>query len=35
MNFASLDLAPDLQKGIEACGYKKMTLIQEQAIVPA
>jgi ATP-dependent RNA helicase RhlE len=35
MNFASLDLAPDLQKGIDACGYKKMTLIQEQAIVPA
>ena len=35
MNFASLDLAPDLQKGIDACGYKKMTPIQEQAIVPA
>ncbi len=35
MNFASLDLAPDLQKGIDACGYKKMTPVQEQAIVPA
>jgi superfamily II DNA/RNA helicase len=35
MNFASLDLAPDLQKGIDACGYKKMTLVQERAIVPA
>lgn len=35
MNFASLDLAPDLQKGIDACGYKKMTPIQEKAIVPA
>lgn len=35
MNFASLDLHPDLQKGIDACGYKKMTPVQEQAIVPA
>ena len=35
MNFTSLDLAPDLQKGIDACGYKKMTLIQVQAIPPA
>ncbi|MFT6408267.1 MAG: superfamily II DNA/RNA helicase [Arenicella sp.] len=35
MNFASLDLAPDLQKGIDACGYKKMTPVQEQAIIPA
>ena len=35
MNFASLDLAPDLQRGIDACGYKKMTPIQEQAIIPA
>lgn len=35
MNFASLDLAPNLQKAIDACGYKKMTPIQEQAIVPA
>lgn len=35
MIFSSLDLAPDLQKGIDACGYKEMTPIQEQAIVPA
>lgn len=35
MNFISLGLAPDLQKGINACGYKKMTPIQEQAIIPA
>jgi superfamily II DNA/RNA helicase len=35
MNFASLDLAPDLQKGIDDCGYKKMTPVQEQAIIPA
>lgn len=35
MNFNSLDLAPELQKGIDACGYSVMTPIQEQAIVPA
>jgi len=35
MNFTSLDLAPDLQKGIDACGYASMTPIQELAIVPA
>lgn len=35
MNFNSLDLSPDLQKGIDACGYSAMTPIQEQAIVPA
>ena len=35
MIFSSLDLAPDLQKGIDACGYKEMTPIQEQAIIPA
>ncbi len=35
MNFNSLDLAPDLQKGIDACGYRSMTPIQELAIVPA
>ena len=35
MIFSSLDLAPDLQKGIDASGYKEMTPIQEQAIIPA
>ncbi len=35
MIFSSLDLAPELQKGIDACGYKQMTPIQEQAIIPA
>ena len=35
MNFNSLNLSPDLQKGIDACGYSAMTPIQEQAIVPA
>lgn len=35
MIFSSLDLAPDLQKAIDACGYSKMTPIQEQAIIPA
>ncbi|RTZ64782.1 MAG: ATP-dependent helicase [Aquificaceae bacterium] len=35
MIFSSLDLAPDLQKAIDACGYQQMTPIQEQAIIPA
>lgn len=35
MIFLSLDFAPDLQKGIDACGYDEMTAIQEQAIIPA
>ena len=35
MIFSSLDLVPDLQKGIDASGYKEMTPIQEQAIIPA
>ena len=35
MNFSSLDLAPVLQQAIDACGYKKMTPIQQQAIVVA
>tara|TARA_R110001632_G_scaffold27435_1_gene73608 strand:- start:69023 stop:70336 length:1314 start_codon:yes stop_codon:yes gene_type:complete len=35
MNFSSLDLAPELQQAIDACGYKKMTPIQQQAIVVA
>ena len=35
MIFSSLDLAPNLQKAIDACGYSQMTPIQEQAIIPA
>lgn len=35
MIFNSLDLAPDLQKAVDACGYQQMTPIQEQAIIPA
>lgn len=35
MIFSSLDLAPSLQKAIDACGYTQMTPIQEQAIIPA
>jgi superfamily II DNA/RNA helicase len=35
MIFSSLDLATDLQKAIDACGYSEMTPIQEQAIIPA
>lgn len=35
MIFSSLDLAPDLQKAIDSCGYKEMTPIQEMAIIPA
>jgi len=35
MNFSSLDLAPELQQAIDACGYSKMTPIQQQAITPA
>lgn len=35
MLFSSLDLATDLQKAIEACGYKHMTDIQQKAIVSA
>lgn len=35
MNFSSLDLAPELQKALDACGYSKMTPIQQQAITPA
>ena len=34
MIFSSLDLAPNLQKAIDACGYREMTAIQEQAIIP-
>lgn len=35
MNFSSLDLAPEIQQALDACGYRKMTAIQQQAIVPA
>ncbi len=35
MNFSSLDLAPEIQRAVDACGYQKMTDIQQQAIVPA
>ena len=35
MLFSSLDLAPDIQRAIDACGYREMTAIQEQAIIPA
>ena len=34
MIFSSLDLSPDLQKAIDACGYKEMTPVQEMAIIP-
>lgn len=35
MIFSSLDLAPEIQKAIDTCGYKEMTPIQEMAIIPA
>lgn len=35
MIFSSLDLAPDLQKAIDQCGYSEMTPVQAQAIIPA
>jgi len=35
MKFLSLDLAPELQRAVDACGYGEMTPVQEQAIVPA
>lgn len=35
MIFSSLDLAPELQKGLDACEYNEMTPIQQQAIIPA
>lgn len=35
MQFSSLDLAPDLQRALVACGYSEMTPVQQQAIVPA
>ncbi|VAW64133.1 ATP-dependent RNA helicase VVA0939 [hydrothermal vent metagenome] len=35
MLFSSLDLARDIQRAIDICGYHQMTEIQQQAIVPA
>ena len=35
MIFSSLDLAPEIQKALDACGYNEMTPIQEMAIIPA
>jgi len=35
MKFSSLDLAPEIQQALDACGYSQMTPVQEQAIVPA
>ncbi|NOQ90668.1 MAG: DEAD/DEAH box helicase, partial [Gammaproteobacteria bacterium] len=35
MIFSSLDLAPELQQALDACGYKEMTAIQQEAIIPA
>ena len=35
MIFSSLDLVPEIQQALDACGYSKMTAIQEQAIIPA
>jgi len=35
MIFSSLDLAPEIQQALDACGYYEMTAIQEQAIIPA
>lgn len=35
MIFSSLDLAPEIQRALDECGYGQMTAIQEQAIIPA
>lgn len=35
MIFSSLDLSPEIQKALDACGYHDMTPIQEKAIIPA
>ncbi|MDH5613086.1 MAG: DEAD/DEAH box helicase [Gammaproteobacteria bacterium] len=35
MIFSSLDLAPEIQRALDACGYNEMTAIQELAIIPA
>lgn len=33
MKFASLDLAPEIQQALDACNYRDMTPVQQQAIV--
>jgi len=35
MIFSSLDLAPEIQQALDDCGYRQMTEIQQQAIIPA
>lgn len=35
MKFSALDLAPQLQQAIDACGYSAMTPVQQKAIIPA
>jgi len=35
MLFSSLDLSSELQRAIDACGYRDMTEIQQKAIIPA
>jgi len=35
MIFSSLDLAPEIQRALDECGYSQMTAIQQQAIIPA
>jgi superfamily II DNA/RNA helicase len=35
MQFSSLDLAADLKRALDACGYSDMTPVQQQAIPPA
>jgi ATP-dependent RNA helicase RhlE len=35
MLFSSLDLAPEIQRALDKCGYSQMTAIQQQAIIPA
>lgn len=35
MNFSSLGFAPEILKALEQCGYKEMTPVQAQAMVPA
>ncbi|VAW68842.1 ATP-dependent RNA helicase VVA0939 [hydrothermal vent metagenome] len=35
MLFSSLDLSSDIQRALDACGYRQMTDIQQKAVVPA
>src|SRR5690606_21344086 len=35
MKFSALGLAPELLKALETCGYRALTPVQEQAMVPA